>query len=276
MIPSLKHELDKLIRLFPLKKIRKVELVIARDYIDAYVCPLSFDPFTPLEYKIILPKGNTDNIIGVLVHEYFHIFLGDRYDLCFVIISRCSDKEEDLFRNPLFKAIARLASDFVVDYYASKLYPSYREYLKYRLFKNLTLIKTIGESLSRKPDKYQQEMVINIVSIAIYNLMIIEILRKFLLMENQVVKEIQEISVEVLTRYIKANQNRVKKIRNILHELSRTGLSIADKDPLRAFEFVLKVLTEYFFGIHVQLGAMKVLDPQTSEVLEIKCIKLVD
>ena len=257
---------EELRETFPLKKIREIELEIKQGKWDgAYIKPLSTRPLSPLEFKIVLPNDELDSL-GMLVHEYFHILLADKHDLCFVLALSCNDRvKKKLFTDPTFINIVRSSGDVVVDFNALRLLPAYDLYLREVIEEN---VETLRRHLNIKNRLYSNNIK-EIIPEIVYMILISKSLRDHLDPRRG---SILNNLMSVIDRSYELN-GIIRKIISVL-----SGKKIREyalKDPVHAYETLLNVLTYHLLDLEIAFSTSNVLDPKERENITVKCIDFV-
>jgi hypothetical protein len=270
MLRNLRQELKKLKKLFPLRKIRRVELVIINSEVDPHTRLKSFNPAIIFEYEIVIPKKLSLNPRSALIHEYFHIFLADRYNICFATGMGCSDREKELFKDSFFVTLVRSISDFVVDYYAAKLYKPYRELIKQELIEDIQLVEA-SQAMEESSGIKLLDPILNLQSFR--NLLTTGILAVHGLVDESVADKVREQLVKDLSRHFKIIGSTVDDAVKALLVVLNEALHLVKEDPVKAYEFLVKTLAKKFLRIDIDFDYLVYVDSVSGKEERIRCIK---
>lgn len=266
----------------PLHRIKVVDVIIDANAETGRVEQYSTNPFTPLKYKIVMPLKVYDvSAKCMLLHEYFHLYLADKYDLIFAIQLFCDDYPElqkhiitEGARTALYgylKDIIRSPIDLFVDLYAALSNSEYRDCLRKEIEMDTKYAELLFDALNmqagneRLETKTMAYIIVNVRDI-LSNAVIIEAVDN----DASIVESVLE---KLMTTGIR-NKNLLLSIvegyRDIIYRLKNTT------NPVEVYrELIHQIpIPPPLDNLSLDLGTLTVKCSESGEEVEIKCIKI--
>ena len=210
-------------------------------------------PCSCLEIVLVPGKGRDTGFS--LMHEWGHVYLGDRVDLVFASTVPCEGYEESLTRlmeDVAGYGIEGLACDTVVDYVVSKHVKEYRDHIIKFIMEQVEALTTISDS---NEEDVEEDALICTHLASLYVSSRALGLRDIV---SKVIDCFKEFNCNI-------DINRLNAIVDALH----------GEDYLYAYEEFLNIFFEKYLKTRIQLVKTSGKDPITDKKVSYRCIKLV-
>jgi len=203
--------------------------------------------------EIVLVSNRRD-VKYSLMHEWGHVYLGDKVDPIFAITVPCKGSEKTLttlMKDIISHCIEGLTCDTIVDYVVSKHIEEYRKHITNTIKEQIEGLSTIDES-SNKPLEEDPLICTQIASLYVT--------AKALKLTN------------ITTEAIKCFKNFNCTIN--INQLNSIVTALHHEKYLQAYIKLANTLLNKYYGIKVKTVKTTGKDPITNKNINYRCIKL--